>query len=649
MREKRLLNLSCGTAYVLVFAALGVVLILQGWRSRIPNFDMLSTIDAAQQFIDHGKLPETSVVTSFGSFTPPGLTWFMLPGVLLFRDPRLFEYVGSIFLYVGTLLGIFLIARRYFGPRCAVVAVALYGFSELGLSIGSTLFHRYPIHFFFVWMVYCVGRWVDENNPRFLAAAIAVWAVGINVFMEMAPAILVIPVIWLLYRRSIRVAPLLMAVALAAAVWYPYLRFERSRNFVDLRSQVFREVIGPTDFTRSWCDPSLVPQDWITLPQESFISNDRTSSRSRWAGMRPWASERATVVAESLLANFSRFLIPGAGAGLFLLTLIGLAAAFVGSGNVTDVEDDRGVWRQRLAWVAGGLTLLALSLNEVLLARFISADGVLATHTEWIIRVAQFLLVLVAFVLVVRRDLMARVVSYVYRTLSATAANTRVVAVSLAIPWLLLFVVADAERRFWWMWPLQVIMLAAAVTYVPARLKAPRALVWAGSLAVCLIVAANTMFLSRVQSWAHDGWAGRDAQEVQVADRVNALLRGQGSPKEISIGYEIDTSKFMVAFNSIDSRYKVGADLDLLFKHRYGIINKDRCAEGFQPSDKYRIVQIAPIDKYVGRDVAAQPTPGEAETGHNRIRPHGSEGDVPSADSYELISEVGVYQVLGRD
>jgi len=366
--------------------------------------------------------------------------------------------------------------------------------------------------------------------------------------------------------------------------------------------------------------------------------------------MRRWASERAAVVTESLLANFTRFLVPGAGAVLFLLTLLGLTAAFVGSGNVTDFEDTRGVWRRRLAWVAGGLTLLGLSLNEVLLARFISADGVLSTHSVWIIRVAQLSLLLVALILIIWRDAMARVVRYTYRALSQNPANTRVLAICLTIPWMFLFVIADAERRFWWMWPLQVITLAAAVTYVPARLKAPRALIWAGSLAVCLIVAANTMLLSRVQSWTHDGWAGRDAQEVQVADRVSALMRAQGDPKETFIGYEIDTSRFMAAFNSIDSRYKVGADLDLLFKYRYGIINKDRCAEGFQSTDKYRIVQVAPIDKYVGRDVAAQPMPGEAETGRNRIRPHGGEGDGPSVDHpYQLMSEIGVYQVLGRN
>src|SRR5436190_7317484 len=121
-------------------------------------------------------------------------------------------------------------------------------------------------------------------------------------------------------------------------------------------------------------------------------------------------------------------------------------------------------------------------------------------------------------------------------------------------------------------------------------------------------------------------------------------MRDHGSPKETSIGYEIDTSKFMAAFNNIDSRYKVGADLDLLFKYRHGIINKDRCAEGFQPTDRYRIVQIAPMDKYVGLDVAAQPTPGdtrEAETGRNRISPRSKDDDLSADHPYELMSEVG--------
>jgi hypothetical protein len=128
------------TACVLLIAGLGVVLILQGWKSRVPRFDMVMSIQATQDLIDHGAFPDKGMLTSFGSYTPPGVTWLLLPGVAVFEDPRLFEYAGSVGLFVGTLYGIFFLARRYFGFRSALLAVALYSCSELGLLAGSTLF-----------------------------------------------------------------------------------------------------------------------------------------------------------------------------------------------------------------------------------------------------------------------------------------------------------------------------------------------------------------------------------------------------------------------------------------------------------------------------------------------------------------------------
>jgi hypothetical protein len=41
----------------------------------------------------------------------------------------------------------------------------------------------------------------------------------------------------------------------------------------------------------------------------------------------------------------------------------------------------------------------------------------------------------------------------------------------------------------------------------------------------------------------------------------------------------------------IDPRHKVGAELDLIFKHQHDISNTTRCAEGVSPDDEYRIVQ----------------------------------------------------------
>ena len=232
-----------GPLGVLLVALIGAVFVLQGWRSRIPNFDMMTTIDDAQRLVDAGRLPDRGVLTSFFSFTPPGAAWLMAPGVWGFDDPRRFEYVGSLGTYVATLLGIFLLARMYFGRECALLATILYGFSEHGILAGTTLWQRYPIHCFTVWTVVLLARWVRDDKGRFLAGAIAVWSAGMYVFLEMAPAILLVPVLWVLFRPRVQMIPLAAALLFTFIIWFPYLRFERSRHFADVKSQVLRERI----------------------------------------------------------------------------------------------------------------------------------------------------------------------------------------------------------------------------------------------------------------------------------------------------------------------------------------------------------------------------------------------------------------------
>jgi Dolichyl-phosphate-mannose-protein mannosyltransferase len=614
------------TACVLLLAGLGAVLTLQGWKSRIPRFDMVMSIEATQDLIDRGAFPDNGILTSFGSFTPPGVTWLLLPGLVVFQDPRLFEYVGSVGLFVGTLCGIFFLARRYFGFRSALLAVALYSCSELGLLAGSTLFLTYTTRCFYVWMIYCVGRWVDEDNPRFLAGAILVWAAGMYVFMEMAPAILVVPAIWLSNRPSVRLAPLAIAAVLAGALWYPYLRFEAGRDFVDLRSQVLRESIRPIDFSTPWCDPALVPATWlkdVTLTQALRVSQ---SEESRAAGARRWASERTGIVVENALTNFTGPIFPGADVTLFALTLIGLAASLLASKERVDSGHEKTLWRRRTTWLARFLAILGIVLNEIVLTRFVAADGNLTASSIVAIRLVEASLLASAVLSFAYRDAIAELIVTVQRALAAPAANTRVLAIGLAVPWVALFLVADDERRFWWIWPLQTIALAAAVAYLPMRLKLLPRVAWVGSVVVVLMVAANPLLASRADDWLRHGWSGEDADEIQVVDAAAALVRSSGEQDQASIGYEVNVRRFVATDHIIDPRYKVGADFDMLFKYRHGISNVNRCAEGVQPDDAYRIVQVATGDN-IGR------------TDRIESRRNGP---------FEMTGQFGAYQVLRR-
>src|SRR4029079_9127137 len=102
------------------------------------GFDSLVDIDGAHAFAQHLRFPEVSSLNSFAAYNPPGGSWLTLPGVLLFKDPRLFG-TESILLYTGTLIGILLLGRIFFGSPCALLAVTIYGISELGLYVADSL------------------------------------------------------------------------------------------------------------------------------------------------------------------------------------------------------------------------------------------------------------------------------------------------------------------------------------------------------------------------------------------------------------------------------------------------------------------------------------------------------------------------------
>ena len=117
----------------------------------------------------------------------------------------------------------------------------------------------------------------------------------------------------------------------------------------------------------------------------------------------------------------------------------------------------------------------------------------LATSSIWTIRIAEASLLFVALLLVRLRDAVATGMTRARQTLSGMLSIREVLARGLTTPWLCLFLISDYERRFWWMWPLQVIMFSAAITYVPMRFKASPLATWIGCAAVCFVVLWNTV------------------------------------------------------------------------------------------------------------------------------------------------------------
>lgn len=619
-----------GIVLVVLVTTLSLLISAQGWKSRLVAFDLLTYVYAADDFLQSGTLPKHGDTGSYGSYKPPGTAWLMMPGKTLFGDPRLIAYVGTGMLHFATLLGIFLLASRCFGLWPASLAVLLYGLSAHGLFLAGSLWPNGRPDFY-VWFVLFTSLWAMGRNTSYLAAALTVWGLGMHVDMAIAPALFILPVVWLSYRPPVRPLPLVIAGLIVLTVWSPYLRFQATRGFADIKSQLFLRHILPAQYRESWCDTSLTLATWrgpIAAP-EGGTSDAQGPSPSGSAGsIGLWS--RLGMVKDKVLSNFTAaVLYPGVNIvllGLVLGTILLCAAP--GWADEGPAPGARPPPRQRQSlWIGTllivtGLTLYGIMSGRVLGSAPMAASGVAKKLPQ--------VLILIGIILSGAPWLLGatqRVLRRIGVDLQP-AMPVRLLLISLLVPWSILVIVAEPGKpeRFWWVWPIQVILLAAFVAYLLPRFSMPRPIVAAAQLALTLLLVVNYFMVGRIQSWRTNGWNGKDPEEVQVIDYVAGLVRAEGK-SEAAIGYQLFIYPFMAEYHVTNPVYRAGAELELMLRYRHGIANTDQCAEGIAPTDEYRIVQRRPKE-------------GPEEPQHYFA--------VPPDEQFHLLRRFSLYDVLKR-
>jgi hypothetical protein len=149
--------------------------------------------------------------------------------------------------------------------------------------------------------------------------------------------------------------------------------------------------------------------------------------------------------------------------------------------------------------------------------------------------------------------------------------------------------------------------------------------------------------VSPVRAWAGSGWSGPKTNDLRALDYIASQVHSEGR-STVAVGYQVFIVQFMAAMNIVDSRYKVGADLDLFLKYRHGISNVSQCAEGISPTDEYRIVQVARNEVDAGdRPVSWDPIGGEVKT-HNLDEYF----SVPLDPEFVLVRQFGDFRVYRR-
>ncbi len=580
--------------WILAVTVASSLLVYSGWRDSGP-FDGPDTQTHqanAIEFIRHGVIPYRGQGLSYSGFGPPGTSFLMLPGVLLLSDPRLAEIPGAILLHFGTLFFLFLMVRGWFGRGAAWAAVALAGFLPF---TGPTLWpNGHP--FFIVGMLYCLMRWVRDRSPHWFSAALLLAGLGMYVYFTIAPALIAMAAVALIYRRPLSARSLLGTLLILFIVWFPYLRFEADRGFIDIGSMILRRDLESGQTASSppvYCYASLPGESdfmgmtympWTGLSDPNRVIYPGTGRLAAW-------ELRLCTVMNKLDRNFD--------SGYFLFdepawpTAI-LYGIFL-TGWMTLFWRSSGGWRrtmellERLRAIPTWKFLLACGIGSAALFLLIQPAMVgtlLVRDPDWDLPGRLLLSQLRAYGIIAWVS--AALGLWLASRWDLPARDAGVLAIMIGVCGALLAGLSEIERswRFWWFWPLQCVAVAAVIEGLTKAWKSRRWIPAAWAILAVVLFFPYRSAATSMNNILRDGYGGRESGQVQAMEWLASKAR-EDSQRVLSIG--------VIRYHGESDPTLAWSWLEFGLKYVSPVSNA--VVSGPLPGDDYRVVEFLGSDR----------------------------------------------------
>jgi hypothetical protein len=509
------------------------------------SLDMVPYYQQAADFLTTGRLPDRGNISSYGSYFPPGASYLLIPGVLLFRDGRLQALFGDALVFFGALVFTYLCAREIGGRRVGlasalVVAVSRLGFQTL-VPIGNP--------FFIVSTLFFLIRWIKNRSAWMLGIALVLGALGAYHHLVIALFLFVIPLLWLIYRPPVHGRVLVVSILLGAAIWFPYLRFEAGRGFIDIESQFLRR--DPVQLAKggssgpNYCYASLSGEPDVRndtyLP---YIGGPEIEQRVIYPTTE-WKNQAAFMSCR-LLTNLDRnfdtdlFLL---GANRILNTIVwflfltGFSALGWSVLQTWRPVSDKLEGLRRREWIlllvaAAGAAFLYITLNPDLVAH-LAADRSLDRNMQ--LAVGQW------------RDFLPWIWGSLLLGLFLSfreiipGKEKVIYFLAFTIPWILMTLIAESDRpyRFLFLWPLQVILAVLCLQSISRRLPRAGFAFAIAVLALGVAVLPADLYAGRLAAMWTQGYAGRDSDQWKVVQYLSEHS-GVGEGRPMKIEYWLD-------------------------------------------------------------------------------------------------------------
>ncbi len=210
------------------------------------KLDEAHVCSKAAEFLASGRPPLVGIGSSVGAANPPLFIYLMAIPVSLSRNPAVIAGFIAL-LNVGAVLGCYLLARKHFGEKVGLIATLLFAVSPWAVFYSRKIWAQDLLPPFVVLFFAAIFSTIVKRKPRQLILVFLWLACLIQLHLSALAFIPLVALLLVIFRRRIRLVPLLVGLLVFALIFAPYIYYDATHGWTNLRTSI--EVSrGPATF-----------------------------------------------------------------------------------------------------------------------------------------------------------------------------------------------------------------------------------------------------------------------------------------------------------------------------------------------------------------------------------------------------------------
>ncbi len=179
--------------------------------------------------------------------------------------------------------------------------------------------------------------------------------------------------------------------------------------------------------------------------------------------------------------------------------------------------------------------------------------------------------------------------------------DNAILFIAFSLPWILLVILAEPGRpdRFWYMWPLQVLVMVLFLRWLVEKFNRARPVFWILVVALGVALLPLPFDTERVSNGLANGYAGNDSDQWKVVEFM-AEKAATETGRSLSIKYWLADSS--VPVNPLKPGYRFKDWFDYLLYAEFGVKNLGKASMGNPVGGTWEVVdnRIGPPDSLKG-------------------------------------------------